>query len=466
MAMLVVGCQDYGFEELPASVIKEKRWTQTISIATAADILFVVDNSGSMVGEQVQLANSFEVFASELDTAFGEDYNIAVITTGMESGGCPRCDPPIVPASCMNETGENGRFQDRIGKNEGTIEIPDFTFRTDESCRVVTSNNKHCFYNPSTSEGIVLVGTNGCGYEKGLAPVEQALQSELLNTYNAGFLRDSATLAVVIISDEDDCGEVGDVSENIAAAMGNVCYYASKGVGPEGEFSHPDDPDGRPYQLRSVSEYYDFLLGVKDNREGMVKFAAIVGINDANGNNEVDASDLTATTIEYFWNDQIANPRWEVENACITPNCTGRYCFAKPGTRYIDLAQQFGIGQNGFVDTICQSDFSETMQKLGTFVACPKNFILSDPIRDPDLANILINGEPVPRYSCSITGRLLECAGAGSTCSEGECVETWSYHEPSADAPSGSISFATHYDPCELFGEGDQVHIELVYVLP
>ena len=54
--------------------------------------------------------------------------------------------------------------------------------------------------------------------------------------------------------------------------------------------------------------------------------------------------------------------------------------------------------------------------------------------------------------------------------SGGTCVETWSYHPPSnppdPQAPGGTITFADHYDPCELFGEGDQVHIELVYVLP
>ena len=55
ISVLFLGCQDYGFEELPRSVIKEKRWSETISVSSAADILFVVDNSGSMAGEQEQL---------------------------------------------------------------------------------------------------------------------------------------------------------------------------------------------------------------------------------------------------------------------------------------------------------------------------------------------------------------------------------------------------------------------------
>jgi hypothetical protein len=327
------------------------------------DILFVVDNSGSMVGEQTQLARSFDAFTATLQENSGKDYRIAVITTGMESVGCPPCDPPFIPGSCMNETGENGRFQDRICKNEGTVDNPLYVCRQDTTCRVVTFANKNCFYDEVQQEGIAFVGVNGCGYEKGLAPMRRALQDDLINSYNANFLRQNATLAVVIISDEEDCGEVGDASENIPTAMGQMCYYAAKGIGPDGETSHPDDPDGRPYHLTPVEEYYSFLVDLKGGHEGLVKFAAIVGVKDV--------ENLATTTIEYFWNANVPNPRWDIEDACQLgePNCTGRYCFAKPGTRYIKLAQMFGIGQNGFVDTICQGDLTTSMENLARFIS-------------------------------------------------------------------------------------------------
>jgi hypothetical protein len=455
--MLVLGCQDYGFEELPSSVIKEKRWTQTISISSMADILFIIDNSGSMVGEQAQLGASFNAFAQVLDEKFGDQYHIAVISTGMESPGCPACDA-VITQSCMNETGENGRFQDRIGENIGTIDNPEYVFTEDPNCpRWLEPEDKDCFYDIATDKGFSLVGINGCGYERGLAPMRVALDN-LAGSYNQGFLRKDATLAVVIITDEDDCGEVGDVTEGLGGIGGNVCYYASKGVDPDGGFS---DPDGVPYRLTPVEDYYNFLLGLKDNREGMVKFAAIVGIKDIN--------DLSTTTIEYTWD--ASKNRYQIDDACTTAGCTGAFCFAEPGTRYIRLAQMFGIGKNGFIDTICQNSFSTTMEALGTFVACPKRFLLSEEILDPDLANILINDEGVPRFSCDKPGELEECSGESDTsCSQGNCVETWSYTPPDTPpdpaALGGTIEFATHYDPCELFGEGDQVHIELVYVTP
>ena len=457
--LLAPACQDYGFEELPNSVIKEKRWTQTISIASEADILFVIDNSGSMVGEQVQLGESFGAFTSQLETYFSTEYHIGVITTGVESEGCPDCAEPYPQSSCMNETGEGGRMQDRLGENLGTIDEPDYVFTTDPDCgKIIDAGNKSCFYD--SGKGIAMVGVNGCGYERGLSPVRKALD-DFAGNYNGGFLRENATLVVVVISDEEDCGERGDVTEDSTWAGGDACYYAAKGVDPEGNFN---DPNGKPYRLTPVEDYYNFLLGLKDNREGMVKFAAIVGIKDKN--------DLSTTEIDYFWDD--GRNRWDIEHACTTTGCTGAYCYADPGTRYIELAQQFGIGKNGFVDTICQNDFSDTMAELGTFVACPKQFLLSEEILDPDLANILINGEAVPRFSCAFPDeiRLVECSGPDDdTCPDGlACIPTWNYHPPTDPpdpaAPGGTIDFAPHYDPCELFDPGEQVHIELVYVTP
>ncbi|MBW2703926.1 MAG: VWA domain-containing protein, partial [Deltaproteobacteria bacterium] len=437
-ALTTSTCQDYGFEELPSSVIKEKRFTVTINVASAVDILFVIDNSGSMVGEQQQLAQSFSTFVDVLDERFGIDkYHIAIITAGVLSEGCPMCTPDY-PASCMNETGESGVFQDRKGSFvEISEDMFEFSFTQSPECRVIeTSAEKSCFYDNNTGEGTGLVGITGCGYERGLAPIRMAL-GDLLTTTNTDFLRENATLVVVVVSDEDDCGEVGDITEGIQGGGGRLCYYAAKEVGPNNTYSHPDDVTSKPYRLTPVDEYYDFLMGLKDNRAGMVKFAAIVGVNDVN--------DLNTTTIEY---EDDSNPNSAIVHACSTPGCTGRFCHAEPGTRYIRLAQKFGIGKDGFIDTICQADFSATMEKLGTFVSCPRVFNLSDEILDPGLANILVNDEPVPRYSCSDGGsEIQECENTADTSCT--CVETWSYHPPTGapEAPGGTITFADHYDP-------------------
>ncbi|HOX44863.1 MAG TPA: VWA domain-containing protein [Myxococcota bacterium] len=470
LALLAGACQDYAFEELPSSVIREKRIVQNISVATDIDILFVIDNSGSMVGEQVQLAQSFSSLTDILDAEFGaEKYQIAVITTGMESPGCPECQPGITQ-SCMNETGENGRFQSRVGRITDLSTDPiTFVFDPpDPNCRIVTSANKTCFYDAAGGgiygSGIAFVGTNGCGYEKGLEPIRVAL-SDLAGTTSAGFLRNDATLAIIVVSDEDDCGKVGDVTENISGIGGQVCYYASKGQGPDGSVVDPQA--GLSYRLTPVQEYYDFLMGLKGDRSGMVKFAAVVGVTD----------EVNPGATEITFDGTQSNSK--VLEACSTPGCvpslpSDTSCKAYPGTRYVELAQLFGLqeGGNGMVGTICKDNFSQLMADIGEFVTCPKFFKLSEQLLDPALANILLNNVEVPRYSCTVTGRIEECSGVGAAgCTEGSCVETWHYYHP-GDAgnpfpasPGGVIEFAAHYQPCDLITEG-QMLFEVVYVTP
>ena len=463
LAFLIPACQDYNYEEVQGSVHKVVVYSEKVSVSAAADILFVIDNSGSMAGEQRQLAESFGVFVDVIEEEFGDNYHIAIISTGMESAGCPRCDD-IIGGSCTNITGESGRFQDLVCRNVGTDTDP--TYECDDpdpGCRVVTSDNLDCFYNPATNAGTVFAGVDGCGYERGLAPLKNAL-GPLTKNYNAGFLRHDATLAVIVISDEEDCGEIGEVYEN-STSGGNVCNFAVKGVGPEGETAHPEDPQQREYRLSRVSEYRDFLVNeVKGGREEMVRFAAIVGMKDA--------KDPTTTTIEY---ELDSRGRWDVVPACRTPNCEGIYCEADPGTRYLDLAAEFG--KHGYVNTICQADFSETLKEIGEFVKCPRVFKLGTHPLDTDLAAILVNGDEIPRYSCTIEGRQESCDMADDQCPAGsECVETWMYCPKDEASPRpecsdvvfteadiGAMVFANHYDPCKLFDEGS-VEIEFYYV--
>jgi hypothetical protein len=317
-------------------------------VYSPVDILFVVDNSGSMVGEQKALAHAINTMLIKLEDVIGDNYQIGIITTGLESENCPACDD-IVTNSCINETGENGRLQDRIGKNQGTEEDPDFVFSTDQSCRIVTKNNIECLYNETEQAGTIMVGESGCGYERGLDAIRIALSEPLLGGHNAGFLRPEAALLIVVITDEDDCGKVGDVDETLPGIMADVCYYAAKGEDPYGNTS---DINGKAYTLTPVQEYYDRLVELKG--EGNVRFAVVVGMQDP--------QDPGASEIEYEYNT-LYN-MYRPINACMTPGCDihPAYCSAKPGTRYIQLALMFG--GNGFLSTICQADFSTSLDQM------------------------------------------------------------------------------------------------------
>src|SRR5262245_7250429 len=82
-----VGCTSYVFEpRLPESV-KEVNRVVPAGKPIPADILFVVDNSGSMADDQENLARNLDKFIDVIAGSSGGDYQIAVTTTDLDSPG-------------------------------------------------------------------------------------------------------------------------------------------------------------------------------------------------------------------------------------------------------------------------------------------------------------------------------------------------------------------------------------------
>lgn len=126
------------------------------------DILWVVDNSGSMSGILSQVKTNFQSFIN----AFVDlelDYHLAVVTTDMDN-----------PA--------------QSGKLQGPV-----TYITSDDADVVAAFT-----------AAVDQGDTGSGKEQGFGATKAALTDPLLSGYNAGFLREDAALATIIVTDEND----------------------------------------------------------------------------------------------------------------------------------------------------------------------------------------------------------------------------------------------------------------------
>ncbi len=180
------------------------------------DILFVIDDSGSMAEEQGNLATNFPQFAQVIDqymTANGDllDYRLAITTTGRDVTttfvGFPL--PPIT------ELGDNGEFRQECGMTRRWIE------RTDAD----VSGTFACVAN---------VGTGGPGVEMPLLSLEWALNDRVADGTNAGFLREDALLAIVILTDEDDCSREDDPIELDISdpAAADICDRTSPDIVP------------------------------------------------------------------------------------------------------------------------------------------------------------------------------------------------------------------------------------------
>jgi hypothetical protein len=151
------------------------------------DILFVIDNSCSMSEEQAGLASNFASFIQFADSQ-ALNYQIGVVTTDVD--GCPSPAPAQRPLSMAQ--GQCGYFAD------GSAD----TGQLDPDWRIISPDEQ-----PSAEQAfaaIVSQGINGSGGERGLEGAYRALSSPVITGWNNGFLRPSAYLALIFLSDEED----------------------------------------------------------------------------------------------------------------------------------------------------------------------------------------------------------------------------------------------------------------------
>ena len=188
------------------------------------DLLFVIDNSGTMGEEQLNLAANFPLLIDQLKmledsegNLIDPDVQIMVTTTDMGHPACtpfqqdgyePKQGAPVNDA-CINRLGD---FTG-LGSNPLVIEeacttgcpvakapIDPFMAFGPDGTNVPGDDVK------GAMSCIAPQGINGCGYE---APLESMLQA--LNPgaeWNQGdrpFLRDDAILAIAVVTDEADC---------------------------------------------------------------------------------------------------------------------------------------------------------------------------------------------------------------------------------------------------------------------
>jgi hypothetical protein len=125
----------------------------------SVDILFVIDNSGSMYSNQLNLKNNFDSFINAFGTA-GVDYQIALITT------------------------DNASFVGDIITSSTADPVTEFNDQVDT------------------------IGTHGSAYERGLLYAYNATSGagDASPTSSTGFFREPARLVVVYVSDEPDGG--------------------------------------------------------------------------------------------------------------------------------------------------------------------------------------------------------------------------------------------------------------------
>lgn len=131
-----------------------------------ADILLVIDTSGSMCPYQQSLSQNLAAFIKYAQAA-QVDYHIGATTTDMDSGG------------------ENARLV--MGPSHPEKVLTPSTIDVENKFKAKVN-----------------LGCGGSGFEKEAEPALLALTAPLVNSDNAGFLRPDAALAIVALTDEPD----------------------------------------------------------------------------------------------------------------------------------------------------------------------------------------------------------------------------------------------------------------------
>ncbi|HVH97667.1 MAG TPA: hypothetical protein VM869_03115 [Enhygromyxa sp.] len=370
--------------------------------AEKLDILVVIDNSGSMGEEQRQLIDAFPLLMDGLDIA-GVDWRLAFTTT---DSGSMWCHP-------QGTTPEHGRFvfsscQTRLGDFDfsGIVNVADLA--CNDVCDVspeqlaalptttaldpipeprpwLQREAGQLNLEPGVDVGdaircLLPQGINGCGFEQQLESTRRALaRTTNPNAPEAGFMRDDASLLVLLVTDEVDCSVQPQFEEAAFGADGDrvfwenpnasfptsaVCWNA--GVDCVGDPSGYDDcvaadKDlmGNPAApvdavLFSVSRYQNILTMIEQSKRSLDDGldVAVLSIHGVGLDGTITYADVDAT-----------NPAFQ-ENFGIGPGCTavldpfGEPATAVPPVRIREVAEQLSSDP---LSSICAASYDEFM---------------------------------------------------------------------------------------------------------
>ncbi len=339
---------------------EEESFSQRFGGAREVDVLFVIDSSGSMTEEQHGLSATFPRFVAALD-ALGASWRIGVTTTDMGGFG-HRID------SCDGE-GDGGRL--RLGWPGCGAPADAWLWREGGRTNAPDGDVERAF------ACMAQVGTQGCAYEMPLLSAQRALAGD------EGFVRDEALLAVIVVTDEDDCS-VADPAlldpEDWALGPASSFRCFAWGVVCEGAPAEPWT-GGPRHDCRPGGDYLeppDVAAGfLRDLKPGRALLAVVSG----------PASPV------FVSEDVSGMPE-------VLPSCVSPFGRAAPAVRLASAVQS--MGEQGLTIDFCDGDFSPALDAIGAHIG-------------ERLASRCLTRIPAGACSLVADGRsLAPCAAAGA----------------------------------------------------
>ncbi len=379
------------------------------------DILFVIDNSGSMANKQAVLSQGIAALVGGLEQARA-NYRIGVTTT---DSGNPRCPDAtfkpeggsLVLSSCVDRVAQDEFFfndedfsfacTDFCSKSDADLTVKPTTTQLDEQEKPRkwvesiegVSNIQGVANNVEALQCYLPMGVAGCGFESHLESMFLALakSGDQGSTANHGFVREAAQLAVVFVSDETDCSgnpaskeifttnKVFWNSPDDVAPSSGLCWRAGvacTGAGPTYEECHaenfdltaaPGAPDGQAV-LHPVGKYVDFLKAIEAGKRQFdpsqrVKVSLITGV-------PVGYEDFQSELVYEDTPDADYQANFGIGPGCILGDPDQPDARGVPPVRERELAEAFVQGDDHRpLYSICQGDYAGALAAIADEIA-------------------------------------------------------------------------------------------------
>lgn len=372
------------------------------------DLLFVLDNSGSMKPKLELLQKYVSVLVKDLQY-FGLDIQAGAISTDMSN-----------PAA-------RGRLL--------RSQLVNFVSMKDKALPAL--------------QQILNAGTQGSSYEKGLDSLKAALTyaSDAKQAINKGLLRENSLLAIFLLTDEDDCSNSGNIPESEWPS--DVCYFPKKVVLTDGNGSPLLDAGGKKIhgqmeELKPVKSYIDFLHSLQRT----VVISGLIGSPILNTSET--SSSFCTTDADCQSGGQKLFCGYPSVSRGMCGGCGSQSLLARPGIRYFELLKAFG--DFGFWAPICGKDdvFSKGMESFANQILQSAHALfLHAPLSDlskvtvslsDGSATMTVRKAPSQHKSCTLDK---DCEGQSLCGAQQQCMgKGWVYYPPINEKAKARIRFS------------------------
>lgn len=414
----LLACLDHPLKDVKYEAASEEQNAIQLTVNKDVDILFVIDNSGSMGEEQGLLAANFPAFVGVLEAEdVKANYRLGITTTDNGNPWCGSTSPEagkLQLSSCRSRTGQfvfNGNPPADATAvactdvcNADSIEIAPTTTEFDpepaprpwmESIEgktnlagdITTTEAFQCF----GPQGIA-----GCGFESHLESMYKAfLRAQNDKEEQYGFLRSNAILSIVIVTDEVDCSynnkyqsiflpeaDGGDPTvfwsdPDASAPTSAVCWNAGvvcQGTGTPYDSCESSNKDvtgatgvsDGDAVLHPLNRYVEFVSQLELAKQKItpsqeVLVGLIAGVPDGYDgeltySNSLDPGDQGDFGIGPGCEyDQDGDP--------LTAPAT-----ARPPVRMREFAEEFEVGGAPNIYSICQDSYSDALEAIANTI--------------------------------------------------------------------------------------------------